>query len=390
MALFLSRRLFLLVLAPAVLILAPAPGRACPFCTMQGQTLTSDVGQAQLALIGTFTNAKMGEKYGEGTTDLVIEAVVKKHDILRDRKTLTLARYVPVDDKKSKYLVLCDVYQGRINLYRVVMVRSDCDLAGYLAGALKVKDGKPGERLAYFFKYLDNPEMEISNDAYREFANAPYKDYRDMARDLPADRLAGWLRDAKTPSYRVGLYASMLGHCGKEEHARLLRSLLDSSSQKAVMGLDGVLAGYTLLKPAEGAAYVRGLLKDPAREFSQRYAALRAVRFFWDSRPDVIEKKDLIAAVSLLLEQNDMADLAIEDLRKWGRWELIDRILPLYNIKGFDIPIIRRAILHYALCCKGSDGHPSAPAAAFVNELRKTDPQMVSDSEELLKTEKKK
>ena len=265
MALFLSRRLFLLVLAPAVLILAPAPGRACPFCTMQGQTLTSDVGQAQLALIGTFTNAKMGEKYGEGTTDLVIEAVVKKHDILRDRKTLTLARYVPVDDKKSKYLVLCDVYQGRINLYRVVMVRSDCDLAGYLAGALKVKDGKPGERLAYFFKYLDNPEMEISNDAYREFANAPYKDYRDMARDLPADRLAGWLRDAKTPSYRVGLYASMLGHCGKEEHARLLRSLLDSSSQKAVMGLDGVLAGYTLLKPAEGAAYVRGLLKDPAR-----------------------------------------------------------------------------------------------------------------------------
>ena len=90
-----------------------------------------------------------------------------------------------------------------------------------------------------------------------------------MARDLPADRLAGWLRDAKTPSYRVGLYASMLGHCGKEEHARLLRSLLDSSSQKAVMGLDGVLAGYTLLKPAEGAAYVRGLLKDPARELQR-------------------------------------------------------------------------------------------------------------------------
>ena len=119
---------------------------------MQGRRSQATSARLEPALIGTFTNAKMGEKYGEGTTDLVIEAVVKKHDILRDRKTLTLARYVPVDDKKSKYLVLCDVYQGRINLYRVVMVRSDCDLAGYLAGALKVKDGKPGDRPGLLFQ----------------------------------------------------------------------------------------------------------------------------------------------------------------------------------------------------------------------------------------------
>ena len=88
-----------------------------------------------------------------------------------------------------------------------------------------MKDKKPGERLKFFFNYLDNADPEICMDAFKEFANADYKDYRDMAKDLPADKLAGWLRDPNTPGFRVGLYGSLLGHCGKDEHAKLLRSL---------------------------------------------------------------------------------------------------------------------------------------------------------------------
>ena len=385
----LLRRLSFLGFASLALACIPSLSRACPFCLMQGQTLTTDVSQANLVLVGLFTNAREGEKLGEGTTDLVIEAVVKKHAILADRKVVTLARYVPPVDKKNKYLVLCDVFQGRITPYRGVAVRADCDIAGYLDGALKRKDSKPSERLAYFFKFLDNPEIEISNDAYREFGNAPYQDYRDMAGDLPADRVAAWLRDPQTPSIRIGLYASILGHCGKEEHARLLRSLLEEPSRKVLIGIDGVVAGYTLLRPKEGWDYLRGMLKDSSREFTQRYAAMRAVRFFWDSRPDVIARKDLAEAVAQLLEQSDIADLAIEDLRKWGYWELADRVLALHGRKSHDVPIIKRAILRYALCCKGSDGGPHAPSVAFVNQLRKTDPRSVSDTEELLQLEAK-
>ena len=57
-------------------------------------------------------------------------------------------------------------------------------------------------------------------DAYKEFANADYKEYRPMAKNLSADKLAKWLQDPDTAQFRFGLYASLLGHCGTEKHAR--------------------------------------------------------------------------------------------------------------------------------------------------------------------------
>jgi hypothetical protein len=112
-----------------------------------------------------------------------------------------------------------------------------------------------------------------------------------------------------------------------------------------------------------------------------RYAALRAVRFFYDSRPDVIKKKELVEGVSKLLEQSDIADLAIEDLRKWGQWESCDQVLALQEKKSHNVPIIRRAILRYALSC------PGEKAKAYVQQCKKKDPEMVKDTQEILNLE---
>src|SRR5262249_43036872 len=159
----------------------------------------------------------------------------------------------------------------------------------------------------------------------------------------------------------------------------LLRKLLDDPEKRMNSGVDGMLAGYTLLKPKEGLEYIKGILKDPKKEFMLRYAALRAVRFFHDSRPDVIDKKELVEGVCLLLDQSDVADLAIEDLRKWGYWAAASRILGLGEKKSHDVPIVRRAILRYALSC------PDTKAAAYVAAARQKDAEMVKDVEELLK-----
>jgi hypothetical protein len=351
---------------------------------MQGQTLIGDVNQASMVLYGTFTNAKLDSSgdLGQGSTDLVIEAVIKKHEILGNKKVLTLPRYVPTDKNSDvKFLVFCDVFKGKIDPYRGVPVPADSDMVKYLQGALQVKDQSIAPRLSYYFNYLDNKDPEISTDAYKEFANADYKDYRDMAKGLPADRIAHWLEDPNTPAFRYGLYASMLGHCGTAKHAEQLRKMLDDPQKRVSTGVDGILAGYTLLQPKAGWDHIQGILKDPSKEFMLRYAALRAVRFFWDSRPDVLNKNELVRGVSALLDQSDIADLAIEDLRKWGRWEVCDRVLDLQNKKSHDVPIIRRAILRFALSC------PQQKAVAFVNQWRKRDPEMVKDTEELLKLE---
>jgi hypothetical protein len=380
----LVRRVLALGIAVLIWAVCPTPAPSCPFCSMQGQTLIGDVNQASMVLYGTFTNAKLDSSgdLGQGSTDLVVEAVIKKHDILGDKKVLTLPRYVPTDkNNNQKFLVFCDVFKGKIDPYRGVPVPADSDMVKYIAGALEVKDKSLGRRLRYYFDYLDDKDPEISNDAYKEFGNADYKDYRDMAKELPADKIAKWLEDPNTPAFRYGLYASMLGHCGTAKHALLLRKMLDDPQKRVSTGVDGILAGYTMLQPKAGWEYTQNILKDPSKEFMLRYAALRAVRFFWDSRPDLLDKDELVRGVSELLDQSDIADLAIEDLRKWGRWETCDRILDLQNKKSHDVPIIRRSILRFALSC------PDKKATLFVEQSRRRDPEMVKDTEELLKLE---
>src|SRR5947199_8309375 len=101
------------VLAALLALALAGPARACPFCSMQGQTLTGEIAQASLVLYGSLANAK---EEGEGSTDLLVEAVVKENDILAGRKMITLSRYVALPpDGKYKYLFFCDVFKGKID-----------------------------------------------------------------------------------------------------------------------------------------------------------------------------------------------------------------------------------------------------------------------------------
>ncbi len=280
------RSAFVLMLLVAAVALSPRNGAraansaACPFCSMQGQTLVGDINAASMVLYGTFTNAQLnGNGEGGGTTDLAIEAVIKKHEILGDQKKITLPRYIPPAEKgaKVKFLVFCDVFKGAIDPYRGVPVAADSDMVKYLQGALAVNGKQIGDRLRFYFDYLDNKEPEISNDSYKEFGNADYKDYKDMAKNLPAAKIVKWLEDPETPAFRYGLYASMLGHCGTAKDAQVLRKMLDDPAKRTGSGVDGILAGYFMLDPKPGMVLLEGIMKDTQSDFMYRYAALRAL-----------------------------------------------------------------------------------------------------------------
>ncbi len=364
----------------------PAPSAA------QGQTLTNQVTQASMVLYGTLKNAKDTSKEGdgsEGTTELVIDAIIKNNEVLGESKVITLPRYVPSDKGDWKYLVFCDIFKGKVDPYSGMAVKGESDMAAYLKGAVAVKDEKAEKRLKFFFDYLDNSETEISNDAFKEFGNADYKDYKDMAAGLPAEKLAKWLKDPKTPSYRFGTYASLLGHCGskdKDKYVTLLKEILEDPERRNASGVDGVLAGFILLEPKKGWEYTKAILNDDKKEFLLRYAALRVARFFWEYRPDVINKKELTDAVTLLIAQGDISDLAIEDLRKWKAFDLTEKVLAIRDTKAYETPIVRRVLLRFALSGVGVN----AAAKKYVDEQRKKDAQAVSDAEELLQLEQPK
>lgn len=392
-----------------VLGLAPA-AVACPFCSAQGQTLSGEVSQADFIVLGTLTNAQRDPSdFLKGTTDLIVETVVKPHDYLKGKKVIRIPRYVPPDSGGNpQYLVFCSLYtrpvdfaaaavtsslalgntdHSVVDAYRGEVVPAGSQLADYLKGAIEVKQKDAVARLRYFFDYLDSPDLVISADALNEFGYADYKEVRQLAETLPADKVMRWLKDPNTPPSRYGLYGLFIGHCGKPEDAKTIRALLDSPDRQFSSGLDGVIAAYVLLDPKAGWDYLTNLLGDPKQEFPVRYAGLKVLRFFYEFRPDVIPQKQVVEGMKVLVGQSDLADLPMEDLRKWGCWDQTDFVLSFADKPSHNgIPIVKRAILRFALAAPADH----AKAKAYVEVVRKQDPERVKFVEQTLQDEQPK
>jgi hypothetical protein len=353
-------------------------------------------------------DAKPGEP--DGSTDLAIVTVVKGHPILAGKKRITLGRYVPPAEKESvEYLVFAEIIDGRIDPYRGMPVESR-ELVDYLVGSVDVMKAPPAKRLGFYFGYLDHKDLNISGDAYKEFAAAPYKDVLAAANQFDAQRLVRWLtKDKDTPSYRIGLYGLLLGVCGKSEHAKMLRELVEDSQLRPLTGVDGLLGGLCVLDRKFGPDYVVALLNDAKQDFNTRYAALRTVRFLLsddyvttqppasasggseaksslgsttgEGGPPTVDRTRILERCTPALFIADMADLIIDEFRKHQHWAPVNGILELYADPKFDLQVVRRAVIRYALKC------PDPKAKSFVAGLRQSDPQLVADVEEILKFE---
>lgn len=374
----------------AVLAGSESSAEACKFCCgHKVLTLRQEAAGAKVVLFGTIGKSRLGQDSRgnptpegvEGTTDFLIEKVVRTTPLVGEAKLIELPRYLQAIPGQEKFLIFADVHKGRLDPYRG-MVTSPTTV-DYLNGLLTLDQKNSRLILAHAFRHLEHPDKVIADDAFAEFEQAEYKDLREVAPTLLPDLLARWLADPKVPLARKGLYALLLGHCGREQDARLLRKLLDDAAVKENPVFERVLVGYTLLCPSEGWARIHQAIGDESQAFLLRYQGMRAIRFFWDMRPEIVARKDLKDAMGLLLNQPDISDLAIEDLRRRGQWDTTASILALRQKEAFwKAPVMRRSIVRFALCC------PLPAAAQLIGELRKSDTEFVQDVEEGLQWEK--
>jgi hypothetical protein len=167
----------------------------------------------------------------------------------------------------------------------------------------------------------------------------------------------------------------------------MLFGMINDPEKQKGSGLHGLMAAYTMLEPEKGWKFLKDLVGDKEKPFLFRYQGLQTMRFLWESRPDLINKDDaaakneIVKGVAGVMNVTDMADFAIEDLRKWQRWEYADQVLDLFGQKTYNTPIIRKSILRYAMQC------PSPRATAFVKEQRTRDREWVDETRELLDLE---
>lgn len=319
-----------------------------------------------------------------GKTQFQILSVLKAHPILKGQTGIKMSRYVPVEKPgdKPEFIIYVGVDKNKVDIYRgIVATQTQVD---YLKGILALGTQDRSKSLKYFFPYLNHANSEIARDAYTEVSRADYRDLSVAVGDFPADKVAGWINDKNTQGYYLGLYGLLLGHCGTEKHADLLCKLLDDPKKLPDSSFEGILTGYVLLMPKEGWALVNTILKDRSRDFLHRFVALKLARFFYDSRPDVISRKQVVASVMQLLDQDDIADLAINALRQWERWDATGRVLGLTGMKLYELPLNRRAVLRFMISAR--DKNPAA--AAFVEQMRQADAGYVQENEDLLKLEK--
>jgi len=255
--------------------------------------------------------------------------------------------------------------------------------ARYLEEALRLDPRQRMESFLFFFKYLEDPDPEVARDAYLEFAKANDQEIGQIGPKLSAARLRGWLKDRDTPAEHLGLYAFLLGACGGAEDAALFRSLLQQTDERSLAAYDGLLGGYIRLQPKEGWVLAETLLRDGNKPFAVRFAALRTLRFYHGWKPDET-RTQVLNGLKAIISQGELADLAMEDLRRWQTWDLTREILTRWGQKGSESPIVRRAIVRYALSC------PNPDAAQFVARVRQQDPDLVKDVEESIQFEKQK
>jgi hypothetical protein len=163
--------------------------------------------------------------------------------------------------------------------------------------------------------------------------------------------------------------------------------MISDAERRKSSGLHGLMMAYAMLEPDKGWKFLKGMVQDKDQPFLVRYSGLQTLRFLYEARPDIVSKdesaakKEVLNGLAGVLKVTDMADFAIEDLRKWKRWEYADQVIGLFGQKEFNAPIIRKSVLRYALQC------PKDEAKSFVKTQEARDKEWVDDTRELLDLE---
>jgi hypothetical protein len=250
-------------------------------------------------------------------------------------------------------------------------VAADEALLGHVVMAPAVKQ-PAGERLSWFAARLEHPEPAIADDAFAEFAVAPYPAVREAAEALAARPLAAWVADPATDQRRRGFYGLALGIVvaeglagGKTRSSAPLRTALDASGSDFRAGADGLMAGILVADRIEGLDWLVDRA-GPDRPVDQRQL-LSALRFAAEYLGATIPPGRITAATASLARSPAVAADAIIDLARAEAWEEVDAVAAWWDAAADD-PLIRRAVAGYLIAC------PTAAARDHLGRIGREDP----------------
>lgn len=369
------------LLAIAILLAAITESRACTFCSgpIRSQpTLRMRYATAKVVAHGTLKNPRFDPNTDRGFTDFHFGTLLKDDPVRKNAKSLTLPQYLPViGDTPPDYLLFCEVIDGKLEPQPGLASRPA--IVEYLKAAAALDPKDLAKCLAFFYSHLDSADATVSADAFLEFARASDAEILKAAAAFDPATVRKLIANPNTPVERLGVYAFLLGSCGKADDATFLAALLKQNPlpERTASAFGGLLAGYVMLDPKNGWPLAASNLADEKQGIALRLSTISTVRFFQATRGAEC-KSEVLKCCAALLPAGDLADQAVEDLRRWGWWDLTKDVLAQFGKPTHSAPIVKRAIVRYALSC------PNDEAKAFVASLREREPKLVKDVEDML------
>ena len=199
-------------------------------------------------------------------------------------------------------------------------------------------------------------------------------------RCLP-DLLARWLQDPRCASRPQGaVCASSWAIAASEQDATLLANLIDKPELTGGLCPETILAGYTLLRPKEGLQLIHAVLKDRSKVFRVRATRPADGPLSLGQAPGVVARQDLLDGFLPVPEplghgrpgHRRPAPLAAMGPHWRASWPCSKKE------SHWEMPILRRAVLRYSLCC------PRPEARSLRRTDAQTGPRWVEEMEEML------
>lgn len=335
---------------------------ACPFCDAPQLTMAEMIDQSDHLLLGEWIQGTRPTSESAGSVEFrIVEVGRSQDDLLQVDQTITLPFYV--SGEAGEQFALMGPGTDFLNWQPPELVSEG---AWEYIRSCPIPEKEPerrSERLAWFLQYLEHPEVIVANDAYGEFASAPYKTIRPLKDQMPREKIIEWVKNPETPVTRIALYGMMLGMCGTEEDAAVLEKKIMTVDSDFRLGLEGIMSGYVMLTGEAGLQkledakilqenYIDADGQEQKLPFSETYATVNTLRFLKKYEPDCIPVERLSSAMYLLLERPELSDLIIADLARWKDWSMQDRLMEMFDEEPYQIPSIKRAIVRYMLACE--------------------------------------
>lgn len=401
------------------LILATLPtlASACPFCSVESLTLTEETKGADAVVLAKLLKeapaATESNDPNSGTATFEIVEVLRGPESLKSKQEIEVVFFGDSDRDKT-YLING---LGKESIDWTTPLPLSPAAVGYVRQLPSVPPLGP-ERLEFFQDYLENEDPLLAQDAYDEFARAPYSDVIELKPQMKHDSIVKWVSDPEVSPTRRRLYFTMLGVCGTQDDIPLLEAMIQSDfdavkpalvglvgaslsaggpvglpfvieevqtdERRKKLGLDALVACYLNLRGADGLELIeKRFLNNPRAEYTHIYSTIMALRFHGDEHTEVLPRERLLASMRLLLKNQDFADQVILDLSRWEDWSVMDQIVEMFkdsDSKGY----VRQPAVSYLTVASEQQGDVAKRATAALEELEKIDPETVKTARSLM------